>query len=145
MTYNIYTEEQIRKKYSDDKGGLSSGYYQAVQSNQSEISTFNNYRGTGECSIWLVSEFVYTETFKEKEGFVKLADILGAKPQNAYDDYAIRLGDTAMYRYYDALKKMPADTLIVFSKAWIMGASSNADAYAEYKTLYQAMIGFSAP
>ena len=50
-----------------------------------------------------------------------------------------------MYRYYDALKKMPADTLIVFSKAWIMGASSNADAYAEYKTLYQAMIGFSAP
>lgn len=145
LTYNIYNEQELRDKYTDDKGGLNAVYYTAAQSNQNEISSFKNYRQTGECSIWLVSPYMYGEGFKEKNGFVKLEDLLGSKPQNAYDDYAIRLGNTAMYRYYKDLQRMPADTLIVFSKAWVMGASSDATTYEEYKTLCRAMIHFEAP
>ncbi|MBQ8311051.1 MAG: hypothetical protein IJX80_08575 [Clostridia bacterium] len=146
LTYNVYTEEELREKATNEEGDFSITFFNTLkQTNQSEISAFTNYRGTGECSIWLVSEMVYEENFHDKEGFVKISDMLGATPQNAYDEYAIRLGDTAMYRYYDALRRMPADTLIVFSKAWIMGASSNEATYEEYKTLYQAMIGFEAP
>ena len=116
-----------------------------MQSNQSEISSFNNYRGTGECAIWLVSPYVYDELLKEKEGFVTLEELLGRKPQNAVDDYALRLGDTAFYRYYKQLHSIPLDTRIVFSKAWIMGATSDANTYAEYKLLYQSIIGFNEP
>ena len=146
LTYNVYNEEQLKDKATGEDGDFSITFFNSLkQNNQSEISAFNNYRGTGECSIWLVSPYMYDEIFKEKDGFVKLEDLLGVKPQNAHDDYAMRLGNTAMYRYYDALKRMPSDTLIVFSKAWIMGASSNETTYEEYKTLYHAMLGFEAP
>ena len=147
MTYNVFTEQELLAKYTDENGKPSrnQGYYYAVQHNQNEIYSFNNYRGTGECAIWLVSPYVYDELFKEKEGFVTLEELLGKKPQNAVDDYALRLGDTAFYRYYKQLHSIPLDTRIVFSKAWIMGATSNASTYAEYKLLYQSIIGFEAP
>lgn len=145
LTYNIYSEREIIDKTTDEDGVPNSMRYQMQQSNLNEINTFKNYYGTGECSIWLVSPFMYGETFKEKEGFVKLTDTFGKTPTGAYDEYAIRLGDTAFYRYYKQLHFMPADTLIVFSKSWIMGASANASTYEEYRTLYRAMVEFEAP
>ena len=63
----------------------------------------------------------------------------------AYDEYAIRIGDTAIYQYYEALQVLPADTLIVFTRSYFMGASSNAETYAKFQSLYRAIVEFQAP
>ena len=38
-----------------------------------------------------------------------------------------------------------ADTLIVFTRSYFMGASSNAETYAQFKALYRAIVEFEAP
>ena len=76
---------------------------------------------------------------------VPLAETFGATPTGAYDEYAIRLGDTAIYQYYEALQVLPADTLVVFTRSYFMGASSNEKTYEEFKTLYKAIVEFQAP
>lgn len=152
LTYNIYTEEQLRAMATEppEREGESEkfspyAFNAAKQNNIAEFDAFSNYMGTGECSIWLLSEYVYEEKLV-KDRAMPLSEIWGEEiPEGAYDAYAIRLGDTALYRYYDALHVLPEDTLIVMTRGWIMGASSDADTYESYLQLYRAMVGFEAP
>ena len=152
LTYNVYTEEQLRAMATEkpEKEGESEkfspyAFNAAKQNNIAEFDAFANYMGTGECSIWLLSEYVYEEK-KVSDRAMPLSEIWGAEiPEGAYDAYAIRLGDTALYRYYDALHVLPEDTLIVLTRGWIMGASSDEATYESYLRLYRAMVDFQAP
>ena len=100
---------------------------------------------TGECSIWLVNTSVYEAQHMSEKLAVPLADTFGTTPAGAYDAYSIRLGDTEIYKYYEALQVLPADTLIVFTYPYFMGASSKEETYAQFKVLYKAMVEFEAP
>ena len=152
LTYNIYTEEQLRAMATEAPSAEGESekfspyaFNAAKQNNLSEFEAFANYMGTGECSIWLVSEYVYTEK-RLWERAMPLAELWGEEiPAGAYDEYAVRLGDTALYRYYDALRLLPADTLIILTRGWVMGSSGDAKTYEEYTRLYRAMVDFQAP
>jgi hypothetical protein len=61
------------------------------------------------------------------------------------DLYFVRLGDTALYSYYDALRVLPEDTLILLTRGWVMGSSGNAETYESYTRLYRAMVDFKTP
>ena len=76
---------------------------------------------------------------------VPLSETFGTVPAGAYDEYAIRLGDTAIYQYYEALQVLPADTLVVFTYPYITGSSANAQKYEQFKALYRALIEFQTP
>lgn len=143
--YSVYTEEEMMAACTDEDGTFSpSAYANFKQVTQDHLKTFGNYVMTGESGIWLVSEFVY-----EAQNLQKLAkplnELFETVPSNAYDDYAIRLGDTALYRYYDALKVFPADTLIVMSQPLFMGQVANEEAYQEFLSMYYAILDFKAP
>lgn len=145
LTYSVYTEEELRAKATDEDGNFSQYAFSSMkQTNLNELDTFSDYRMTGECSVWFVSPYVYTEK-KVSETAMPLSELFEDVPSSAYDDYAIRLGDTAFYRYYDVFQRMPADTLIVLSRGWVYGASSNAQTYENYQTLYRAIVTFEAP
>ncbi len=145
LTYSVYTEEELRAKATDEDGNFSQyAFTSAKQNNLNELDTFSNYRMTGECSVWFVSPYVYDEK-KISETSVPLTELFETLPESAYDAYAIRLGDTAFYRYYDVFQRMPADTLIVLSRGWVFGASSDSQTYENYRTLYRAIVEFEAP
>lgn len=152
LTYNIYTEEELRimaTEMPDEEGESEKfspyAFNAAKQNNLAEFDGFVNYMGTGECSIWLLSEYVYTEK-RISERAMPLSELWGEEiPEGAYDAYAIRLGDTELYRYYEALHVLPEDTLIVLTRGWIMGASSDEKTYESYENLYRAMVSFKAP
>ena len=153
LTYNIYTEEQLRvmaTEYPEVEGESEKfspyAFNAAKQNNLAEFESFTNYMGTGECSIWLVSEYVYEEK-KLWELAMPLSEFWGAEniPTGAYDEYAVRLGDTALYGYYDALHVLPEDTLILLTRGWVMGSSGNAETYESYTQLYRAMVDFKTP
>lgn len=147
LSYPIYTENELRAKYTGENGEFSDYPYRAaVSANTERLNTLQNYLLTGECSIWLVSEFVYEEKNVGKKLGVPLADTFGeALPAGAYDTYAVRLGDTALYQYYSALQVLPEDTLIVLTQSFVVGASSNEAHYALCVDLYRALLEFEAP
>ncbi|MBE6589223.1 MAG: hypothetical protein E7643_03510 [Ruminococcaceae bacterium] len=152
LTYDVFTEEELRDKATEkptnenETGEFSNSYYNTLkQNNLSEINSLTSYMGTGECSIYFVSEYVYTEKGMKNE-MMPLSRVFGEEiPVGAYDECAVRLGDTELYQYYDAIRMMPADTLIVLRPAWVMGASSDAETYADYTALYRAIVEFKAP
>ena len=147
VSYPFYTEEELRTLYTDPETGDFNGaaFNSAKGMNANRLDELSSYMMTGECSIWLVNQSVYEAQHMAGERSVPLAETFGTTPAGAYDEYAIRLGDTAFYQYYEALQVLPADTLIVFTRSYFMGASSNAETYAQYKALYRAIVEFEAP
>ena len=147
VSYPFYTEEELRALYTDPETGDFNGsaYNMAKGENANRLDELSNYMMTGECSIWLVNTSVYEAQHMNEKLAVPLVESFGTPPTGAYDEYAIRLGDTAIYQYYEALQVLPADTLIVFTKSYFMGASSNAETYAKFQSLYRAIVEFQAP
>lgn len=145
--YPFYTEEELRALYTDPETGDFNGaaYNTAKGMNVNRLKELSSYMGTGDCSIWLVNTSVYEAQHMSEKLAVPLANIFETTPVGAYDEYAIRLGDTAIYQYYEALQVLPADTLIVLTHPYFMGASSNEETYTQFKALYKAIVEFQAP
>ncbi len=144
VSYPFYTEEELRALYTDPETGDFNGsaFHTAKGMNADRLEELSSYIMTGDCSIWLVNTSVYEVQHMSEKLAVPLAETFGAKPAGAYDEYAIRLGDTAIYQYYEALQVLPADTLIVFTRGNVF---SNEQTHAQFKALYRAMIEFQAP
>ena len=145
--FPFYTEEELRALYTDPETGDFNGpaFHAAKGMNTNRLEELSSYMMTGECSIWLVNTSVYEAQHMSEKLAVPLADTFATIPAGAYDEYAIRLGDTAIYQYYEALQVLPADTLIVLTYPYFMGASSNEQTYEQFKTLYRAIVEFQAP
>lgn len=144
-TYSVYTEEELRPQYLDADGNLNVyAFNNAKQTSKDNLSNFGTYAMTGESAVWLVSEYVYT-TRNLSALAVPLSELFETVPESAYDGYALRLGDTELYQYYDALKVLPADTLIVMPQSFYMGESSDEETYAEFRAMYRAIVEFKKP
>ena len=146
-SYPFYTEDELRALYTDPETGDFDGsaYNMAKGQNTNRLEELRSYMKTGDCSIWLVNTAVYEAQHMSDEIAVPLTDMFSQTPVGAYDAYAIRLGDTAIYQYYEALQVLPADTLLVLTRGYFMGASSNKETYEQFQTLYRAIVEFEAP
>jgi hypothetical protein len=144
VSYPFYTEDELRALYTDPETGDFNGsaFHMAKGENANRLEELSSYMMTGDCAIWLVNTAVYEAQHMAGEHSVPLAETFGTTPAGAYDEYAIRLGDTAFYQYYEALQVLPADTLIVLTRGTVF---SNEQAYAQFKALYRAIIEFKAP
>lgn len=141
--FSVYTEDELKKLYTDDAGELVvSAYNNAKQVNKDNLKTFGTYVMTGECGVWFVSEYVYKQQNLSKLA-VPLSELYGDKiPSGAYDDCAVRLAETELYQYYDVLKVLPEDTLIVLPQSFVWGSSANQEVYNEFRELYLAILSF---
>jgi hypothetical protein len=144
VSYPFYTEDELRALYTDPETGDFNGsaFHMAKGENANRLDELSSYMMTGDCAIWLVNTAVYEAQHMAGEHSVPLAETFGTTPAGAYDEYAIRLGDTAFYQYYEALQVLPADTLIVLTRGTVF---STEQAYAQFKALYRAIIEFKAP
>ena len=146
-SYAFYTEEELRNLYTDPdtKDFDGAAFNMAKGKNTDQLETLQSYMMTGECSIWLVNTSVYESQHMAENLAVPLSETFGTVPAGAYDEYAIRLGDTAIYQYYEALQVLPADTLVVFTYPYITGSSAKPQKYEQFQSLYRAFIEFHAP
>lgn len=152
--YSVYTEEELRAMCTDEKGEYSpAAFANAKQVNSDHLKTFGTYVMAGECAFWLVSDFVYKEQNLENLA-VPLTELFDTTPTSAVKEgavghgYAVRLGDTALYQYYDALKVLPADTLLVMPKPIygnIFEPTIDEEKYEECLQMYRAIVEFRAP
>lgn len=142
--FSIYTEEELKSKYTDPETGeySSSGYWSAKAVNDDHIKGYSNFVMTGESAVWLVSPYVYDELVQENR-LMPLADI-GVQSEFAENEYAIRLGDTDFYQYYEIMQLLPEDTLLVFARQSFAGATADEDTYALHKQLFTNLVNFSA-
>lgn len=144
-TFSVYTDDAMKALSKDSEGNVSASAYSSMKNVSTEnFKAFSSYVMTGESAVWLVSEYVYSQMNLD-EIAVPLTEVFGTLPTGAYNEYAVRLRDTAFYHYYDALKVLPEDTLILLPRSYVWGESANAESYAQFEQLFRAIVEFQAP
>ena len=144
--YSIYNETELKKLYTDENGALDSAAYNTAKGyNQEQLEAFSTFLKTGESPILFVNEFVFSQQNLATVS-VPLSELYEeGLPSSAYNEYAVRLGDTAFYQYYEAVQVLPEDTLLVLAKPFFMGATSNEEVYAKYEQLFRNIVDFKMP
>ena len=108
VPYIIYSKEEIQAAQKDQ-------VFIDTVFNSSEYSTLNSQYKTGSCSIYLLEEWLYRELLKEDgttDRLKPLSEVFGETPEGAIDAYAVRLGDTELYKNSPALRVLPEDTVL---------------------------------
>ena len=116
---------------------------------------FRNHVFVGDTVICLLSPELYSEVYIKDDngeilsGFMKLEDVLGYKPENAYDDYSIRISDTPLAKDYSVFKNIDNDNgkilLCIRKKPVVVSPwqKKEADAYYEYCTeVFKSIIEY---
>ncbi len=144
QTYPIYTEDEmqaVNEEETNDEGHYVVKVFPAE--NMDRVEAYNSYLNTGEVSLILVSPYLY-ENQRIHDRLMPLSEIFGEKlPQGAMSDgFGVRLGDTALYAHSEAMRVLPADTIVCLRRPYIFGAGSDKDRYAETKALFMAIVMF---
>lgn len=142
LTYSVYTDEELRVLFTDEDGNFSAlGYQSARQQSLDQFSAVQTYMQTGDCSVWFLSGYVLGEIAENL--LLPLSEVYGeALPPSAVSAYAVRLGDTDLYHYYDAMKVFPADTLVVMTKKFVV---TSDEQYRLSTDFFRAIVDFERP
>lgn len=140
-SFYIRNPENLKDEYT----GMD---FNSIKATISEnMSAFDTHIMLGDSAVYFVSLEAYEIMPNIRTLMRPLANLYGdAIPASAYDAYAIRLGDTAFYQYYDLVNQMlPPDTLILLPAQLQMGGSAPDEVYARYEQLFRAIVEFQAP
>jgi hypothetical protein len=134
LLYSIFNEEQLKAIYTEvdpvtgETSFDNSGYQVAKQHNAERIENLQTYIMTGDCAVWFVSPYVYETMMRDKLPVVK----------------TVQLGQTDFYRYYDALKVLPEDTVMVLIRP-VMGYMAKDENYRKAEAFVNAIESFKMP
>ena len=135
VRYLYYSEEEIEaeKVLHDDQWTIAPAYV------KQQLSDFRDFVqmsiATNDCSVYFLSPAVY-EQFTTNP-FRVLEEILDSVPTSAYDQCAVRLGDTDFYADDPALQEiLPADTLVCLLTS---GRPQN-EKYQNSVAMFQAIV-----
>ncbi len=151
MTHRVLLEDKLAalEKETDSEGHKVNSIDRTF--NTQQYNDFYDYIQTGESSILIISPELYREVRavdSNRDGkadrIVTLYEVFGDKPVGAYDDYAVRLGDTEIYQSFAALRALPEDTLICFLEPnWKGGKNSKEKYYNREKEIFRAIVEYS--
>ena len=144
IVYHVMSEEQLKEMAAETDADGKPKYEVNRTYYSQEYSSYNNMLMTGEFSICMLDPWLY-ESLADAGRLKKLSDVLGSVPENAVGEFGVRLGDTALYQYYDALKVLPEDTVLCMLTPYVFGATSQEDFYQQNVEMFRAIIAFEIP
>ena len=153
--YAVYSEDEMEEANhaeTDAEGHYITYIDRAF--NMSEKQSYDQYVfSTGECSVLIVSEYLYYELAakemdKEQGKDIRLTmgEIFGEElPAGVMPDgCGIRLADTEIYKYYEELQVLPEDTVICVLRPRIIGASWNKERHAKSVEFFKNIVTFGS-
>lgn len=144
IVYHVMSEEQLKDMAAETDADGKPKYEVNRTYYSQEYTSYNNMLMTGEFSICLLDPWLY-ESLSSAGRLKRLTDVLGAVPESAVGECGVRLGDTAVYQHYDALKVLPEDTVLCMLTPYIFGATSQDEFYQQNIDMFRAIITFEAP
>ena len=142
-----YTDEQMLEAMEQaEKEGktliISNYAFEMVK------SRFSQEVFAGESVICLLDR-VWYDMVLENDGFVPLSEVLGYKPEYAFDDYGVFLKDTEFGQYFTALDALPDDTILcmrrISSASVFTGVKNVEKKYEYHRQMFIAIFSFTAP
>ena len=144
-TYVIYSEDEM-KAANEAETNEDGKYITYVDQsyNYSQSSDYRDYLSTGECTVMLVSQYLY-EQLAANDRIRPMSDIFteGLPDGVTSDGRGIYLSSTYAYEFFDELGALPEDTVICILRPYIFGASSKEDRYAYAVEHLKNIVEFS--
>ena len=146
--YKIYSEAELKaanEKETDAEGNPI--IYADESYNKSQIEQYNSYIMTGQCSVMIISEYLYNELVSRQSEEILLkpmSEIFGDElPAGVTEDgYGIKLAATGAYKNLDALRFLPDDTVICIMRPFVMSGSRGEEKHAAAVEYFKAIVEF---
>ena len=142
--YAIYSEKEMEEANHAETDSEGKYILQVSgQYNTSQMEAYTSYMQTGECSVLIVSEYLYNK-LTASDRVLPLENVFdGKKPVGALSDgYGVRLGDTYLYQFSDSVRQLPADSVVCILRAYVMGANSKEENYNTSKEFFKNIVTF---
>ena len=143
MSYQIYSEEEFYEASSiaeanSDSFSLNGKY------NTDEFHNFSQYSMTGECSVYLISEYLFNQ-LRSAERLRPIAELYEgqALPAGVTEDgFGIRISTTDFYNYNPAAQILPDDMILCLLRPTVWGGSSNDVRYERSVAFFHAIADY---
>ena len=126
-TYKIYSESEMEKANEAETDAEGNPVIYADEAyNKEQIQQFNSFIGTGECSIVILSEYMYNDIVARRTDvslLISMQEIYGDDaPEGVMSDgYGIRLKETGAYEYFSSFTTIPDDAVICVMRPFVFG------------------------
>lgn len=154
VDFYILSDEQINGQLDamgEDAANMVVNYEQFASNREA----FDQHIVAGDTVICLLDPHLYNSVYvlddngDKLSGFMKLSDVLGYTPENAYDEYSIRIGDTPLGQYFSVLSGMDRDTLLCIremsSFSYLLGRKSTREYHEYCKGIFNNIFEFVPP
>lgn len=143
LSYQIFSEDQLKEMLDGSEEGHDK-YVFYKNLSPGEYDAYSNMLATGEISVCLLEPWLY-QKLVDAGRLKPLTDVFGAKPEGSVGEYGVRLGDTALHAYYDALKIIPEETVVCLLQPYVIGASSKSENYEKSIGFFKGIVEFKMP
>lgn len=146
--YKIYSEEELKaaNEAETDENGNPIIYADEAY-NKEQINQFNSYIMTGECTVMIVSEYVYNDLISRRPEDILLkpiSEIYGNElpAGTTKDGYGIRLSSTEAYKSLDGLDWIPDDAVICIMRPFVFSKGADEEQYARAVDYFKSIVEF---
>ncbi len=147
-TYKIYSEEELKAANEAETDSDGNPIIYADENfNKEQINEFDQYIMTGECTIMILSEYLYKDLITRSETVLlkPIKDIFGDSiPADmiAEGGYGILLYKTGAYKNLDALKLIPDDAVICMMQPMAFNKGFSEEKYEKALNYFKSIVNF---
>ena len=101
--------------------------------NKEQIKQFNSLVGMGECSVMILSEYMYNDMLSRREDVPLLltaGEIFGDNIPESALSHGIKLCDTGAYGYFESFAAIPDDAVLCIMRPFVVGNNADANEFA---------------
>ena len=123
--YKIYSESEMKEANEAETDADGNPVIYADEAyNKEQIKQFNSFIGMGECSVMILSEYMYEDILARRTDvslLISMKEIYGDQLPADAMEYGIRLRDTGAYDYFASLSTIPDDAVICIMRPFVLG------------------------
>ncbi len=147
-TYKIYSEEELKAANEAETDEEENPIIYADESyNKEQINQFNSYIMTGECTVMILSEYVYSDLVSRRAEDILLkpmSEIYGddLPAGTTKDGYGVSLSKTGAYEYLDGVRWIPDDAVICIMRPFVFGKGADEEKYQKAIDYFKSIVEF---
>ncbi len=147
-TYKIYSESELKEaneaETDEDKNPI---IYADEVYNKNQMQEYTSYIRTGDCTVMILSEYLYGELVSKREEdilLVPMSELFGEElPVGTVSNgYGVRLRDTEAYKYFDSFKTIPDDAVICIMRPFVVGVGADKEKYDFATDYFKSIVTF---
>ncbi len=146
--FKIYSEDEMKEvnEAETDAEGHPIIYADSTH-NKEQMQQYNSYIMTGQCSLMIISEYLYNDLVSRRTDeilLVPMSEIFGEDmPEGVTKDgYGVKLTETGAYKYLDGLRSLPRDSVVCLMRPFVIGGGDAAEKYEHGVEYLKSIVEF---